>query len=110
MFNNIVSRKITAKEIAGFDNIISGVDWGYYPDPWVFIRTYYHAGTRTLYIFDEARGNKLQNDYTARLVKERVAPGELDVYKRQEVRGTAGRAERGAAEEGLVLDVSIGKI
>lgn len=48
-----------------------------YPDPWVFIRTYYHAGTRTLYIFDEARGNKLQNDYTARLVKERVAPGEL---------------------------------
>ena len=77
VFDNIVSRKITAKEIAGFDNIISGVDWGYYPDPWVFIRTYYHAGTRTLYIFDEARGNKLQNDYTARLVKERVAPGEL---------------------------------
>ena len=41
MFDNILSRKITAKEIAGFDNIISGVDWGYYPDPWVFIRTYY---------------------------------------------------------------------
>ena len=48
VFDNILSRKITAKEIAGFDNIISGVDWGYYPDPWVFIRTYYHAGTRTL--------------------------------------------------------------
>ena len=77
VFDNIVSRKITAKEIAGFDNIISGVDWGYYPDPWVFIRTYYHAGTRTLYIFDEARGNKLQNDHTARLMKERVALGEL---------------------------------
>ena len=28
--SNIVNRKITAKEIAGFDNIISGVDWGYY--------------------------------------------------------------------------------
>ena len=27
-----------------------------------------------------------------------------------EVRGDAGRAERGAAEKGLVLDVSIGKI
>ena len=51
VFDNILSRKITAKEIAGFDNIISGVDWGYYPDPWVFIRTYYHAATRTLYIF-----------------------------------------------------------
>ena len=35
VFDNILSRKITAKEIAGFDNIISGVDWGYYPDPWV---------------------------------------------------------------------------
>lgn len=33
VFDNIVSRKITAKEIAGFDNIISGVDWGWYPDP-----------------------------------------------------------------------------
>lgn len=77
VFDNIVSRKITAKEIAGFDNIISGVDWGWYPDPWVFIRTYYHAGTRTLYIFDEARGNKLTNHVTAKIVKERVAPGEL---------------------------------
>ena len=77
VFDNILSRKITAKEIAGFDNIISGVDWGYYPDPWVFIRTYYHAATRTLYIFDEARGNKMQNAVTAEIVKGRVAPGEL---------------------------------
>ena len=77
VFDNIVSRKIAAKEIAGFDNIISGVDWGYYPDPWVFIRTYYHAATRTLYIFDEARGNKMQNAVTAEIVKGRVAPGEL---------------------------------
>lgn len=77
VFDNILSRKTTAKEIAGFDNIISGVDWGYYPDPWVFIRTYYHAATRTLYIFDEARGNKMQNAVTAEIVKGRVAPGEL---------------------------------
>ena len=76
VFDNIVSRKITAKEIAGFDNIISGVDWGYYPDPWVFIRTYYHAGTRTLYIFDELTRRKLNNFETARLVLSRIPEGE----------------------------------
>lgn len=106
VFDNIVSRKITAKEIAGFDNIISGVDWGWYPDPWVFIRTYYHAGTRTLYIFDEARGNKLTNHVTAKIVKERVAPGELilaDLSDEKSVQTTAalgcgaGPPERGRA-------------
>ena len=85
VFDNIVSRKITAKEIAGFDNIISGVDWGWYPDPWVFIRTYYHAATRTLYIFDELRGNKLENKETAQLIKK------THRIRRTDSRGSFGR-------------------
>ena len=59
-----------------FDRVVSGVDWGWWPDPWAFNRVYYHSAGRVLYIFDEATCYRTPNRDTARLVLERTAPGE----------------------------------
>lgn len=59
-----------------FDRIVSGVDWGWWPDPWAFNRVFYDSGRRTLYIFDELTRHRTPNEETARLVAERIRPGE----------------------------------
>ena len=112
VFDNVVARTISAKEIAGFGNIISGVDWGWYPDPWMWCRTYYDAARRTLYVFDEARANKLNNAATAAIVKQRVSPGELILadsaerkscadYRALGLRCQPARKPPGSVEQGL---------
>ena len=60
-----------------FDRVISGVDWGWWPDPWAFNRLHYDSRSRTLYIFDEATRLRASNRDTAALVKSRTAPGEI---------------------------------
>lgn len=71
VFENLEIRQITDEEISRFDHIYNGVDWGWYPDPWAFNRVHYDAARQTLYIFDEARGNKMYNDVTAELLKKK---------------------------------------
>jgi len=60
-----------------FERVISGVDWGWWPDPWAFNRVCYDSRSRTLYIFDEATRHRTSNRDTAALVKGRTAPGEI---------------------------------
>lgn len=69
VFENLVLREVTDEEIASFDRLYNGVDWGYFPDPWVLVRCHYEAAQRRLYIFDERSGVKLSNDASAELVK-----------------------------------------
>lgn len=61
VFENVSLRQITDEEISGFEWFYQGVDWGYFPDPFVWIRMSYSAKTRTLYIIDEYSGNRLSN-------------------------------------------------
>ena len=68
VFDNVTIREITDKEIEVFDRIYMGVDWGWYPDPWAFDKCYFNAAQRSLYIFDEARGNKMSNKQTYELL------------------------------------------
>lgn len=60
-----------------FERIVSGVDWGWWPDPWAFNRMSFDSRSRTLYIFDEATRHRTSNRDTAALVKSRTAPGEI---------------------------------
>ena len=71
VFENLELRPITDEEISHFDHIYNGVDWGWYPDPWAFNRVHYDASRRILYIFDEARANKLYNEATAEVLKSK---------------------------------------
>ncbi|MBQ3330816.1 MAG: phage terminase large subunit [Ruminococcus sp.] len=65
VFENVTIREITDEEIAGFDRVYNGVDWGYFPDPWAFNRVCFNAAQRQLFIFDELTANKLGNKETA---------------------------------------------
>lgn len=77
VFENLQLRAIGDAEIAQFDRVVSGVDWGWYPDPWAFNRCYYDAARRTLYLFDELTRRRTPNRETAALVAARVAQGEM---------------------------------
>lgn len=71
VFEYIEEREITEEEIASFDRIYQGVDWGWYPDPFAFVRVYYDAARETIYFIDEHRANKTRNSDTAAEIKRR---------------------------------------
>ena len=77
VFENLQIRAITDEEIAAFDRIYNGIDWGWFPDPFCFMRMHYDAARRTLHIFDEYRANKQTNEQTAKVVAERIGAGEI---------------------------------
>ncbi|MED0681076.1 PBSX family phage terminase large subunit [Aneurinibacillus thermoaerophilus] len=60
-FTNLVFREIPDKELRTFDNIYQGIDWGYGPDPYAFVRMHYDKTRRKLYFLDEHYGPKISN-------------------------------------------------
>ena len=77
VFDNLELREITDQEISSFDKIYQGVDWGYFPDPFAFIRLYYDRAHEKIYFIDEIYANKLTNDASGRMILER---GYKDAY------------------------------
>lgn len=65
VFENVEVREITDEEISHFDNIYQGADFGWFPDPFAFVRMYYDKDRETIYIFDELYVNKWANAKTA---------------------------------------------
>ena len=61
IFENVELREITDDEIKAFDFLYSGIDWGYYPDPFAFSVSSYNAPKQELFIFDELYLNKRGN-------------------------------------------------
>jgi PBSX family phage terminase large subunit len=61
VFENLRIEEITDKQIEAFDHITSGVDWGWYPDPWAWNRMHYDAARKTLYLFDELTRRRTSN-------------------------------------------------
>ena len=60
-FSNLTFRQITDEEIATFDNISQGLDWGYGADPLSLVKVHYDKRRRRLYIFGEIYGIKISN-------------------------------------------------
>ena len=71
-FGNVTLREITKAERERFDRIYHGVDWGWYPDPWLFVSVAHEAAQKRIYVFREMSGVKLSNDETARRVLDTV--------------------------------------
>lgn len=69
VFDKLELREITDAEIASFDHIFQGVDWGWYPDPFAFIRLHYDRARETIYLIDELYENKLPNEQAANEIK-----------------------------------------
>ncbi len=61
VFTNIELRTISDEEIATFDRIRQGLDFGYAVDPLAFERMHYDRTRRRLYIFTEISGLNLFN-------------------------------------------------
>ena len=71
VFEYIQIRKITDEEISHMDTIYQGVDWGWYPDPFAFVRLYYSHDTETIYFIDELYEHKRSNAWTADEIKQK---------------------------------------
>lgn len=81
VFENLTLRAITDEERASFDRVYNGVDFGWYPDPWVFVRCHYAAAQQRLFLFDEASGVKLSNEQTAGLIKGKLSDPSGNIHR-----------------------------
>ena len=77
VFDNLELRDITDEELSHFDRIYQGVDWGWFPDPYAFIRVHYDSARETIYIIDERYENKVTNEDSAKWI---IDKGYNDVY------------------------------
>lgn len=68
VFENIEQREITDEEIMHFDKIYQGVDYGWFPDPFAFVRLHYDPARETIYFIDEHYVNKETNETTGRWI------------------------------------------
>ena len=101
VFENVELRKLTPEEIAEFDRVTSGLDWGYYPDPAHYARTHYDAARHTLYIFGEVRRWKNGNrELYDELVKYGLTGDELLICDSAEPKSVADFRDYGATARG----------
>ena len=77
VFDNLELREITDEEMSHFDHIYQGVDFGWFPDPFAFIRLHYDRARETIYLMDEIYQNKLTNEASGNIIIQR---GYKDAY------------------------------
>ena len=68
VFEYLEIRTITDEEIATFDRIMAGVDFGWYPDIFAYKRLYVDEARKKIYHIAEITGNKLSNAQTAQMI------------------------------------------
>lgn len=71
VFEFLEVREITDEEISAMDRIHQGVDWGWYPDQYAFLRTHYDAARERIYLIDELYVNKWKNDKTGQWILDK---------------------------------------
>lgn len=112
VFQNVTLREITAEERASFDHIRRGLDWGYGPDPFVYIALHYDRKRRRLFIyyefykhrasFDEiAREIKKENPERREVTAESAEPRSNDELKSRGVRISPAKKGPGSVEHGI---------
>lgn len=68
VFEFLEFRTITDEEISHMDRIFNGTDWGFFPDPYAFVRSHYDKARETIYLIDELYENKWSNQRTAQWI------------------------------------------
>lgn len=110
-FDNLIFRTITDEEIAIFDNIRQGNDWGYGTDPFAFVRWHYDKTRRKIYAMDEIYGVKIHNRVAAEKMKAKKyhdqmtiadssEPKSIDEMKQYSIRMKGARKGAGSVEYG----------
>jgi PBSX family phage terminase large subunit len=98
VFNNIVTDTISDEMVHEFDRIYMGIDWGWYPDPFMWTKMHYDTNKRTLYIFDEYKCNKQSNLETYQYLVENkdLTPNDLITADSAEKKSIADYKQYGA--------------
>ena len=81
VFENVEPMYMSDEFISKFDKVYSGIDWGWYPDPFAFVKCYFDIARRNLYIFAEFRANKMSNKNTFDMLYNKLtlyAPESVD--------------------------------
>lgn len=71
VFPNIQLRTISNAEIAQFEQIYRGVDWGFWPDPFAYIEAAWEPAQRTVFLLGEETAWRLCTEDAAALLKRR---------------------------------------
>jgi phage terminase large subunit len=110
-FSNLTFRTITDAELASFDNIRQGIDWGYAVDPFAFVRLHYDRTRRRLYFLDEYYGVKISNReaiahlkkklyHSVRTIADSAEPKSISELEDQGIRITGAVKGEGSVEYG----------
>ena len=69
VFDNVEDTTMPDEQVAAFDRLYFGLDFGFAVDPLAFICMHYDKRRRELYIYDELYGQKMTNRTAARSIK-----------------------------------------
>lgn len=114
VFDNIIIRNITDKEIAVFDKIRQGLDFGFAADPLAFERMHLNKKQRRLYIFGEVYQTNLRSskavEYIKRLNPENKLitadseePRSIDTFNELGLRVVAAKKGPGSVDHGIAF-------
>lgn len=70
VFDNVTIRTITDEEIARFDRVLHGLDFGYGADPLAYIKMHYDKTRKRLFLFGEIYQVKLGNTKAVREIRK----------------------------------------
>ena len=68
VFDNIREERLVDDRIRSFERVRNGVDWGWFPDPWRFVRCGWEPNARRLLVFEEHSANRMMPAETGRIV------------------------------------------
>lgn len=89
VFDNVVSRRISDDEVMTFQRHRNGVDWGWFPDPWRFVRCEWQPAERRLIVFDEHSRHKTLPRDTGKIIVDaltyRDARDAAPTYHKQDI-------------------------
>lgn len=71
VFDLLDIREITDEELSRMDRIYQGVDFGWYPDHYAFLRLYYDSARERIYFIDEYYALKQSNRETGQWIIDR---------------------------------------
>ena len=69
VFDRAEFREVTDEEIASFERLHAGQDFGWFPDPWAFTLSEWQPGRHTVVTFAELGGTKVQPTEAASLIR-----------------------------------------
>ena len=111
IFTNWKTKDLSDK-IKQFDNIFYGLDWGFYPDPFAFVKMHIDEKRNKIYIFDELYLYQRTNDTVIEKVKEKydggrrivadsAEPKSVKYFKNNGVRIKGAKKGPGSIEYGI---------